>query len=345
MSAIIRFSFKNMYETLDEIHQNIFVTVAILQNNRHKNDHDISLDLLMNITSVGKDEIERVLEHLIENNLLDRGIGNIYQISQMAVNFAKQNFEIYEAIEDDVVGKFRNLVRPTHDPNPTGAELFLRQAQIYSDQNNYTEAKQSLENGLARHPRDYRLYYELGKIQRSLNEWAHAADSFKQATDSNPTNARVWFDWVHMEDNRGRLHIALQKADDALRRTNCDVSILIQKLNILKFKYLRSKDRMDLNILRHEAMERKQFYEKEERSSDVLYLLRGWENIERNLLSDLKARDFNQYITVVKELEKNEDVGDTLINTLRRAANTLRNNGFTGDEPDEFEIASKSYKR
>ena len=80
-----------MYENLDETHQDIFVTVAILQRNGITN---ISPAVLLMITSLVPDELERILDTLIENQLLSNGIGNTYQISQMAINFASQNYSM-----------------------------------------------------------------------------------------------------------------------------------------------------------------------------------------------------------------------------------------------------------
>ena len=344
MSEIIQFSFKDMYETLDETHQHVFVTVAILQKSRKKNDPDISLELLVNITGFGSRELEGVLENLIENNLLERCIGNTYQVSQMAINFATQNYEIFEDIEDDVVGKFIELVDPGQqsDTGIDGVEYFLKNAQVSLNQNQYDEAKKCLMNGIGIYPNDDRLHYELGKIQESLNEFRKATDSFGDATKCDPKNVRVWDNWIRMEDRRQRYNMAIRIADDALTHTDHDVTILIQKLNILKFLHLKSSSGNHLRTLRTEATDAENEYNRQNRSSDVLRLLHGWEKVEYAFVKGQFVNQFDGYISVIDKLIKKETANQTLIDILQKAERVLHNNGYRGGALKRFNRKANS---
>jgi len=125
------------------------------------------------------------------------------------------------------------------------------------DDNKFEAAETKLLNAVEVMP-DSRIYFELAKVQRILNKFLRAEDNFKIATELNPKDIRVWFEWINMEDNRGRYNITLQLTEKALEKTNNDVSILIQRINILKF-------RRDFAQLRKEVKQYVEIYEKEQR--------------------------------------------------------------------------------
>ncbi len=324
LSQIIQFLFRDMYEDLDPAHQEIFVTVAILESNKHKSDPSVSLDALMNITSKSKRELENILDDLKENNLLDGGGGNTYRISPMAISFAKNHYDEYSKNEDDVVGKWRDLVDTTRDETAaTGAGLFLRTARKYWDENDSYKAKNTLMDGLEIYEEDYRLHYELGKIQWTLHEYRHARDSFQKATDLSPSNVRVWSDWITMEDSTENYNIAIRTADLALTKTRQNVSILIQKLKILRFMNSR-KSPNALDTLRETAKREMVSYLRDGRSPDVLSLLDAWEKIEYEFA---KLGDFKEYIFIIYKLFEVEENKEKLVNTLSKATRVLRENG------------------
>ncbi len=148
---------------------------------------------------------------------------------------------------------------------------------------------------------DHRIYFELAKVQRILNKFIKAEDNFKVATELNPKDIRVWFEWINMEDSRGRYNIALQLTEKALEKTNNDVSILIQRINILKF-------RRNFDQLRQEVKHYLKIYEKEQRQEEALRLLRNWKNIEYNLIKEMSAKPLFYFEAVNTLIEKETDI-------------------------------------
>ena len=333
LSEIIRFSFKDMYETLDEDSQYIFKTVAVLQKNRHQSDPEITLELLMAITSFAKTRTDRALENLIVNNLLDRSYNNSYQISQMAINFASQHYEDFEKVEEEVIGKFRSLVNPIQRIE---GEFFLQSSRRHSDKREYAEAKKCLQDGLSMFPNNYHLHYELGKTEMMLKQFFNATKSFERATKCGPKNVDVWYDWINMEDTiRKRRNFALTIADRALEATNHDVSIFVLMLKTLKV--LR-----DLDTLRNKAREKIEFYNERKRTEDVLRLLRELEDIERSLVNSSQCEE---YILVVNQLIEKEELIERQISILGRAKELLERYGCAEEEINEFKKKANDLKR
>jgi len=277
LSDIILFSFKNMYETLTDEQQYVFKVIASLVRNRAKSDPPISFELLMTITGFKKQELENCLESLIDNNLIVITKENEFSISQMAINFVRQYYEDFGEIEDEIVEKKNRIVKNSYKALDK-VDLFLNSIRELIDNNKFEEAETKLLDALGVIP-DSRIYFELAKVQKTLNKFLRAEDSFRMATELNPQNIKIWFEWINMEDNRGRYNVALQTSEKALEKTNNDVSLVIQRINILKFQ--RKFDQ-----LRNEVKHYLEIYDKEQRRDEYLRLLRNWKSIEYTLIKE-----------------------------------------------------------
>lgn len=299
LSDIILFSFKNMYETLTYEQQHVFKIITALVRNKSKNDPPISFELLLNITDYRKSELESCLETLIDNNLIIVTERNEYTISQMGINFVKQYYEDFGQMEDEVIEKKNKIVKAGYKV-PDRVDLFINSTRELIDVNKFEEAETKLLNALDVMS-DYRIYFELAKLQRILNKFIRAEDNFKIATELNPKDIKVWFEWINMEDSRGRHNIALELTEKALEKTNNDISILIQRINILKF-------RKNFDLLRQEVKHYLEVYEKEKRIEETLRLLRNWKNIEHNLTKEMFTKPLYYFEAVNTLLEKEVDI-------------------------------------
>lgn len=297
LSEIILFSFKDMYETLDDKHQFVFQVIASLEKNKRKNDTNISLELLMSITDFSSSDLGRILDTLTENKLINIDDNGYYTINQMAINFVRQHYENFEKTEDEVIGK-RNKILKGEFKSDDKVEILLNNVRNLIEQNNYEKAEEQLTNALDI-SQDYRIYFELAKIQRVLNKFNKSADNFKMATELYPNDTKIWFEWINLEDNRARYHIALDLSERALEKTNYDVSILIQKINLLKYK-------KEFETLRKTVLQFLLFYEYDKRMEDYIRLLRNWKNIEHKLLNENLN---NCYFDAIEKLiEKESDL-------------------------------------
>jgi tetratricopeptide (TPR) repeat protein len=188
----------------------------------------------LTITGYKKQELENCLETLIDNNLITITKDNEYVISQMAINFVKQYYDDFGEIEDKIVEKKNKIVKGGYKALDK-VELFLNSIRELIDNNRFEEAETKLLDALDVMP-DPRIYFELAKVQKALNKFLKAEDNFRIASELNPTNAKIWFEWINMEYNRGRHNIALQLTEKAIEKTNNDVSLVLQRINILKFQ-------------------------------------------------------------------------------------------------------------
>jgi tetratricopeptide (TPR) repeat protein len=297
LSEIILFSFKDMYETLDHDHQRVFKTIAALQKNKKRND-EISFELIMTITEYSKYELDKLLENLTDNKLITLNKDE-YSISQMAINFVRQYYEAFEPFENEIIGikeKIAGAVHATRDK----VDVYLENVKIKLEENKYEEAEEFLLRTLDVYS-DARLYYELAKIQRVLNKFAKAGDNFHLATQFAPQSVKIWYDWINMEDVRQRHNIALHRAEQALERTDNDVSIVIQMINIHKF-------RRNYAHLRNEVEKYLRLYESEKRDEAYLKLLRHWKSIEYSLVGEGTKDNYIKVAELLIEKEKDIEV-------------------------------------
>jgi len=313
LSDIILFSFKDMYETLDYPHQHIFKTVAALQKNRRSND-EISFDLLMSISNYSKGDLDEILENLIDSKLiiLDK---DEYNISQMAVNFVRQYYDEFESFENEIVGLKTKIDR--NDRNiKDKVDVFLDNVKFNLEENKYQEAEEFLLKSLDVY-NDARLYYEIAKVQRVLNKFSKASDNFRLATQLAPNNVKIWYDWINMEDSRQRHNIALNLIDQALIDTNNDVSIIIQKISIYRYKkeYFR---------LRQEIKHHLEVYEYEQRFEDYKKLLRSWKSIEYTLTKEGSLDTYIEVAELLASKEEDKELGLQVLNELFKVLNRAR---------------------
>ncbi|RKY40828.1 MAG: hypothetical protein DRP81_08955, partial [Candidatus Omnitrophota bacterium] len=298
LSDIILFSFKNMYEILTEEQQYVFKVITSLVRNKTKNDPPISFELLISITDYGKNDLENTIEILMDNKLITQ-MDNEYIVTPMAINFVRQYYDDFGDIEDRIVEKKNKIVKSRYKA-PDKVDLFLNSIRELIDNNRLEEAEQKLLDGLGL-MLDSRIYFELAKVQSDLNKFIKAEDSFKQSTELNPKNIKAWWEWINMEDKKGRHNIALQLTEKALEKTNNDISILLQRINILK--YLKKYDQIRKEVKSYLAI-----YEKEERLDEILRLLRNWKHIEYNLVRSENFKPDSYFEAIEKLINKEADL-------------------------------------
>jgi len=320
LSDIILFSFKNMYETLTDEQQYVFKVIASLVRNRAKSDPPISFELLLTITGYKKQELESCLESLIDNNLIVLTKDNEYVMSQMAINFVKQYYDDFGEIEDEIVEKKNKIVKSGYKV-PDKVELFLNSIRELIDNNRFEEAETKLLNALDVMP-DPRIYFELAKVQKTLNKFLNAEDSFRIASELNPKDTKIWFEWINIEYNRGRHNIALQLTEKAIEKTNSDVLLVFQRINILK-----SQRKFDQ--LRDEVKHYLGIYDKEGRQDEYLRHLRNWKYIEYNLFKETSIRPKHYFEAVEMLIEKESDI-ETKIELCKEALEISYRTGQVG---------------
>lgn len=298
LSDILLFSFKDMYETLDSEHQLVFKVIAALQKNKRKNDNDASFDLLMNLTDFNKNQLDEILETLIENKLIYNSGKDEFGISQMAINFTKQYFDDFGEVEDKVIGLKEAIVKnPALQDN---IDLFIERVRTMTANLQFAEAEKILHNAIERNE-DFRLYYELAKIQSVLKMNSKASENYKRATELSPFNRNVWFDYITLERSSGRSHIALSVAKNAIDNTHDDVSIVILVVDIYKF-------RKEFENMRHFSKTYLDKYKNQNKNSENLKLLQHMKSVEFRILKDeYKYKENSEfYFEIIDLLFKSE---------------------------------------
>lgn len=309
LSDIILFSFKDMYETLTHEQQYVFKVITALVRNRTKSDPPISFELLMTITGYKKQELESCLETLIDNNLITITKENEYVISQMAINFVKQYYDDFGEIEDEIIEKKNKIVKGDYKELDK-VELFLNSIRELIDNDRFEEAETKLLDFLDVMP-DPRIYFELAKVQKALNKFLKAEDNFRIASELSPKNTKIWFEWINMEYNRGRHNIGLQLTEKAIEKTNSDVLLVLQRINILEFQ-------REFDQLRREVKRYLEIYDREGRQDEYLRLLRNWKNIEYNLFKERSVWPKHYFEAVEMLIEKESDI-ETKIELYKEA--------------------------
>ncbi len=305
LSDIILFSFKDMYETLDNNHQTVFQVITSLEKNKRKGESSTSLELLMSITGYSRFELENILDTLTDNKLIVLNNSGEYSVNQMAINFVKQFYENFEKIEDEVIGKKTKILKGERKFNDR-IDIILNSVELLIQSNDYEKAEEELLKALDV-AQDFRIYFELAKIQRILSKYSKASDNFRIATEFNPTDAKIWYEWINLEDSRGRYNIALEIIERALDKTNKDVSIVNQKINIYKYK-------KDFDMLRTVANQFLDFYKLEKRTDDYIRLLRSWKNIEYKLVLEDKKSNYLKAADLLIEAENEPEIKLQILN-------------------------------
>jgi len=310
LSEIILFSFKDMYETLDYDHRRVFKAIAALQKNKRRDD-ELSFELLMTITGYSKYELDKVIENLMDNKLIMIEDSE-YVISQMAINFVRQYYEEFESFENEIIGLKGKIARHTSKTKDK-VDVFLENVKLFLEDNKYEEAEEFLLKSLDVY-NDARLFYALATIQRTLNKFTRAGDNFRMATRLDPNNVKYWYDWINMEDIRKRHYMALDLSVEALSNTGNDVSIVIQMLNVYKFK-------KDYSQLREEVKKYLNLYEKEKKHEAYIKLLRHWKSIEYILA---REDGNNKYIEAAKLLISKEEDNEAKLQILAEILKAIK---------------------
>lgn len=305
LSDIILFSFKDMYETLDNKHQTVFQVIVSLEKNKRKGESNTSLELLMSITGFKRYDLENIIDTLADHKLIILNNNGEYCVNQMTINFVKQYFEFFEKIEDEVIGKKTKILKG-ESKVVDKIDIILNNVKLLIDANDYEKAEEELIKSLDL-SQDFRIYFELAKIQRILNKFSKSSDNFRIATEFNPIDAKIWYEWINLEESRGRYNIALEIIERALDKTYNDVSLVIQKVNIYKYK-------KDFEIMRTIVNQYLDFYKEQERLEDYKRLLRNWKNIEYKLLIEDKKSNYLMCSDMLIEVENEPELKIQLLN-------------------------------
>ncbi len=314
LSDIILFSFKNMFESLTRNQQHLFKVIVALEKNKAKHDPDITLELLMSITGYSKYQIEDSLEVLLDNKLIEFD-ENKYHTSQMAISFVRQFYDDFEEIEDQVIGKKNIILQDISKPKDR-IDILISNVKPLIENNHYEEAEEALVKALDV-AFDYRIYYELAKIQRILNKYSKAYDNYRMACELNPKNSKIWYDWINMEDNRGRYNIAFQIIRNALSATSNEVSIVLLKLNIYKFKKEFQKLRTEIKFFLN-------FYRENKRINDYLKLLRYWKTVEHQLIKEGRESKYMEVADLLIEVESEPEIKLQILREQLKIAKRIR---------------------
>jgi len=336
LSDIIMFSFKDMYETLTDEQQYVFKVITALVRNRTKNDIPISFELLMSITGYKKQELESYLENLIDNNLITITKDNEYVLSEMAINFVRQYYDDFGKIEDKIVEEKNKIANSDYKALPDNVELFLNKVRGLIDNNRYEEAETTLLNALdVISNADARIYFELAKVQKKLKNFYKAEDNFRIASELNPKDVNIWYEWIDMEYDYERYNIALNLTKKALEKTNNDVRLVIQRMGFLK-------RRGQVDLMREEVKKYLDIYDKEGRQVDYLELLRYWKTTEHNLFIETPIQPKYYFEAVEMLIEKIDN--ETGIELCREALEISDKIGKT-DKKSSFESKLKNLER
>jgi len=114
-----------------------------------------------------------------------------------------------------------------------------------------------------------------------------------------------------MEYNRGRHNIGLQLTEKAIEKTNSDVLLVLQRINILEFQ-------REFDQLRREVKRYLEIYDREGRQDEYLRLLRNWKNIEYNLFKERSVWPKHYFEAVEMLIEKESDI-ETKIELYKEA--------------------------
>lgn len=337
LSDIILFSFKNMYETLSESQQNVFKIIAALVRNKSKSDPPISFEFLMSLTNYNKNELENDLETLIDNKLIKQNESE-YTITPLAINFVRQYFDDFWSVEDIII-KEKNKVISSGYKVFDKVELFINSTKELINEDKLEEAEEKLIKALDA-MQDSRVYFELAKVQWDLNKFMKAVDNFRIASELNPSDVTIWKEWINREDKKGRHNIALELTRRALEKTNADVSILIQRINILK--YFRKYEQ-----LREEANAFLEKYKKEERGEEIIKLLRTWKNIELTLFKDenVNAKEYFYLVDMLVERESEIEIKIQLLREALRVAEKSNDDNRKHEYIRKIKVLEEKIKR
>lgn len=309
MSDILLFSFKNMYETLDEQHHLVFKIIAALERNIQESEKTY-FGLILRMSKLSPDRLEEILINLIENKLIIDLGNDEYSISQMSINFVRRYFDNFGEVEDEFVG-MRDAIEKNKKQDEV--DIFISSLSPLTKELKYQEAEKLLLNALSR-KEDYRLYYELAKVQANQKRIHYASDNFKRATELSPTSKNVWYDWINMESTQKRKNIPLKIAKSAIEKTDYEISLVKQTFDVYKFqeKY---------NELRVFAKKMLDSYNNNDRKDDWIKLLRHWKSAEYIFL---KRKINSEYFSLVEQLISEETDREKKLNLLYEELNIAK---------------------
>jgi tetratricopeptide (TPR) repeat protein len=272
MADIIDFQFSNMYEDLTEKQKQVFKTIVILQKNRYKNEEPPSFDKLMIITDFSRDELEEILNTLLDNKLITETNNQQYATYPMANNLAMQVYPDMDNLEAAVMAR-ANEIKDSADK----VDLFLNSVNADIGIRDYEAAEKKLLSAIDIFHDDHRLYHALADLDLKRGRKPSAHNNFNKASSFDPSNSKIWHDWIMMYFNTKQYPTAVKIARDAIKQTKHEVSIV----NLLMEIYSAEEKETEWRKVVDDA---KKIYLAKNRSKDdpaeLIKLLRNWKSIE-----------------------------------------------------------------
>lgn len=324
MSDIIDFSFKNMYENLTHEHQRILMLIASWERNKSRGNGDASIEFLLSLSGYSISKIREIVNDLVQNQLVvPNPNGDTFTMKKMAINFSRQFYDDFDKIEEEV-----EILRSNLQSNKDNSEvltkrretIILKRIDSLISNREFQEAENIIKNVIGDQPfsENAELHHKLAIVYKSLSQWEKANDFFMKATKLDPKNRTIWFDWIDMEDIKGRKGYAKSKAEQALVETNNDYLILNQLLNIHKYE-------KDFITFRDKAEKYLDYYKNNNRDDSYLKLLRYWKSVEFNLLREDKGSKYFKLIDTLINEENSNHSRFSLVKEALKVAKKMKN--------------------
>jgi tetratricopeptide (TPR) repeat protein len=97
------------------------------------------------------------------------------------------------------------------------ADQWLTQGELFEENEEYDEAAHAYERAIMRSPRFAEAYFNLGNVQRALDQPLDAMDSFRTAIRHDPGMVEAWYNLADIQDERGDVEGAIESLKEAVR--------------------------------------------------------------------------------------------------------------------------------
>lgn len=326
MSEIIQFSFKDMYETLDEKCQMVFKTIAALWKNRGKAEEEVSIDLLLPIVNYPISELNNILEILADNKLIKFLPENKFSLSLMSYNLVNQHYEKFSEFENEVIGLKNSLTKVENSYDLI--ELTINNARKHIEMNEYDQAETALNNALDYYVDNYKIYFEIAKLQKRQDKFPQANYNFEKALEITPYDSRIWIEKVDMEEKWNRNNIAITTCEKGIVKTKNEINLVLKLVNLSYITNCYSNKYSSF-------VEISKYYKSESKHEDYLKLQRELYKTELIIIQKNETRK-QQFLDIVNNLVNAETSIENKINYLSKTCEIAKNYGWQ-KELDEFE--------
>lgn len=287
IAEIIDFQFSSMYEDLSEKEKNVFKTIVILLKNRYKNEELPSFESLMFITKLEKQELKEIIDVLLDNKLIKEEENEHYGTYPMANNLAMQIYSDMEEMEKVVMTQ-ANEIKTIVDK----AGRYLNSAQIEINRRDYKAAELILASGIELFPYDHRLYHAMADLDLRLGRKSRADENYKEASERDPSNSIIWYDWIAMDFNAKQFPTAIKRAREAIKKTNWDITIV----NLLMDIFFAEGKEAEWRKLVIDVQKIYAFKDRKQGNGnlELIALLRHWKTLEYKLYKSDKHNEYFQ---------------------------------------------------